>query len=220
MRYVTQIVLDKAVAAQRKLFGLYDWHQEAWKLFPGRPRDKRNHDDFNFLTRLDTGEYEFRLTVLSTVKPQKPDWCAQAWWREKEMPQNFFEQRRYLFKVVANPTHTLSRRDPAGNKKKHGSHYAITKPDELKEWITRKAEQGGFAICDEPRLEISPPVFHRLYKEDKKIQKEYAGGIVGVEFKGALEVKNREYFLKIVQNGIGRAKSFGFGMLILKPIVE
>lgn len=214
MRYVTQIVLDKAAATQQKLFGLYDWHHESWRLFPGRPRDKR---DF-FLTRLDADEHEFRLTVLSAVKPQKPDWCAQGWWREKEMPQAFFEQKRYLFKVAANPTRTLSRRDPSGNKKKHGSHYAIIESDELKEWIARKAEQGGFTICDEPRLEISPPVFHRLYKEDKKIQKEYEGGIVGVEFKGAIEVTNKENFLKTVREGIGRARGFGFGMLVLKPI--
>ncbi|MFH1876638.1 MAG: type I-E CRISPR-associated protein Cas6/Cse3/CasE [Candidatus Omnitrophota bacterium] len=213
MKYVTQLVVDKAVAARRRLFGLYEWHKEAWKLFPDRPLDKRE-----FLTRLDADEREFRLTILSTIKPQKPDWCTQGWWREKEMPQAFFEQKRYLFKVTANPTRTLSRRDPAGNKKKHGSHYAITKFDELKEWITRRGEQGGFTICDEPRLEISSPVFHRLYKEDKKNLKEYAGGIVGVEFKGALEVKNREYFLQTVRNGIGRARGFGFGLFVLKPI--
>lgn len=213
MKYATQIVVDKAVAANWRLFELYEWHQEAWKLFPGRPRDKRD-----FLTRLDVDEHEFRFTVLSGTKPQKPDWCAQEWWNEKEMPQSFFEQKRYLFKVVANPTRTLSRRDPAGNKKKHGSHYAITKPDELKEWIMRKGEQGGFTICNEPRLEISPPVFHRLYKDDKKLQKEYEGGIVGVEFKGALEVTNKENFLKTVREGVGRARGFGFGMLVLKPI--
>ncbi|MBU2102804.1 MAG: type I-E CRISPR-associated protein Cas6/Cse3/CasE [Candidatus Omnitrophota bacterium] len=213
MKYATRIVVDKSVAANRRLFELYEWHQEAWKLFPGRPRDKRD-----FLTRLDVDEYEFRFTVLSGTKPQKPDWCAQEWWNEKEMPQSFFEQKRYLFKVLANPTRTLSRRDPAGNKKKHGSHYAITEQEELKQWIIRKGEQCGFVVLDDPQLDISPPIFHRFYKEDKKIQKEYEGGIVGVEFKGALEVTNKESFLKAVREGIGRARGVGFGMLVLKPI--
>lgn len=214
MMYVTQIVLDKAIAAQQRLYGLYEWHQEVWKMFPGRPRDNRD-----FLTRLDSEERAFRFTVLSAVKPQKPDWCAQDWWREKEIPQTFFEQKRYLFKVMANPTRTLSRRDPAGNKKKHGSHYAITKPDELKVWILNKSKQYGFFILDNPRLEISPPVFHRLYKEDKKLQKEYEGEIVGVEFKGGLEVNDRESFMRTLRNGIGRARGFGFGMLVIKPIM-
>lgn len=214
MMYVTQISLGKTIAVQRRLYGLYEWHQEAWKMFPGRPRDNRD-----FLTRLDSDEREFRLTLLSVVKPQKPDWCAEDWWQEKEISQNFFEQRRYLFKVTANPARTLSRRDPAGNKKKHGSHYAITKTDELRTWIVNKGKQCGFFILDNPRLEISPPVFHRLYKEDKRLQKEYEGGIVGVEFKGGLEVNDRETFVKAVRNGIGRARGFGFGMFILKPIV-
>ncbi|MFA5117585.1 MAG: type I-E CRISPR-associated protein Cas6/Cse3/CasE [Candidatus Omnitrophota bacterium] len=213
MMYVSQITLDKAAASGRRLYGLYEWHQEAWRLFPGRTRDKRD-----FLTRLDAGEKDLRFTVLSVVKPQKPDWCVPAQWREKELTESFFGQSRYLFKVTVNPTRTLSYRDPTGNKKKNGSHYAITKQDELKAWITRKAEQGGFLVCDEPQLEILPPVFHRLYKADKKTQKEYEGGIVGVEFKGALEVKNTEVFLKTVKEGIGRAKGFGFGLFILKPI--
>lgn len=212
--YVTQITLDKAIAAQRRLYGLYDWHQEAWEMFPGRTRDNRD-----FLTRLDSDEREFRFTVLSAVKPQKPDWCAQDWWQEKEMPQTFFEQKRYLFKVMVNPTRTLSRRGPAGNRKKHGSHYAITKPNELKTWIVAKGKQCGFSILDNPRLEISPPVFHRLYKEDKKLQKEYEGRIVGVEFKGGLEINDREGFIRTVRNGIGRARGFGFGMLVIKPIM-
>lgn len=213
MMYVTQIALDKAIAAQRRLYGLYEWHQEAWKMFSGRPRDNRD-----FLTRLDADEREFRFTALSEVKPQRPDWCAQDWWQEKEIPQTFFEQKRYFFKVTVNPTRTLSRRNPAGNKKKHGSHYALTKPDELKAWIVNKGKQCGFSILNNPQLEISPPVFHRLYKEDKKLQKEYEGGIVGVEFKGALEVNDRENFIRTVRNGIGRARGFGFGMLVLKPI--
>ena len=169
MKYVTQIVVDKAIVANRQLFGFYEWHQEAWRLFPGRPRDKRD-----FLTRLDVDEHEFRFTVLSAVKAQKPDWCAREWWNEKEMPQSFFEQKRYLFKVMANPTKTLSRRDPAGKKKKHGSHYAITRLDELKTWIINKGKQYGFFILEEPKLEISPRCFTgftrkiRNYKKNTK----------------------------------------------------
>ena len=34
MKYVTQIVVDKAIVANRQLFGFYEWHQEAWRLFP------------------------------------------------------------------------------------------------------------------------------------------------------------------------------------------
>lgn len=211
MKYITQIILDKGVAAKRKLYGLYEWHQEVWKLFPGRERDKRNLD-FYFLTRLDEEEQEFRFTVISDIKPQKPDWYPEGCYREKEIPVSFFERRQYLFQLKVNPTRTLSHRSSSGQKKKNGSHYAITNVDELKKWFLKKAEENGFRVLDEPDLEIAKPVFYRLHKKDRE------GTIAGVEFKGALEVVNRENFVKTVREGIGRARGFGFGMLGLKPI--
>jgi len=130
----------------------------------------------------------------------------------KEIPATFFTQKKYLFQVLANPTKTLSNRDPKGNKKKHGSHYAITKPDEIREWFLRKAEQSGFRTLDVPQLDIGKPIFYKLHK------KEHEGTIIGVEFKGGLEVIKKENFLKVVREGIGRARGFGFGMLVLKPM--
>lgn len=208
MKYVTQVTLDKAVVANRGLCSLYDWHQEVWKLFPGRPRDKRD-----FLTRLDVNEHEFRFTIVSDSKPQKQDWYPAGCYREKKIPGSFFEWNKYLFQLTVNPTRTLSGRDPEGNKKKHGSHYAILKSEELRHWFQQKEVQCGFHVLEEPVLEISKPVFHKLHK------KEHEGVVVGVEFKGALEVANREKFLKTIHEGIGRARGFGFGLLILKPIV-
>ncbi len=40
----------------------------------------------------------------------------------------------------------------------------------------------------------------------------------GVQFRGTLEVTDREYFSKTYQAGIGSAKSFGFGLLLLAPL--
>ena len=207
MKYIIQVALDKAVAAKRGLFNLYDWHQEAWKLFPGKPRDKRD-----FLTRLDVDEREFRLTVVSDSKPQKPNWYPEGCYQNKEIPASFFEHKRYLFQLTVNPTRTLSGRDQKGNVKKHGSHYAVLKLEELRDWFKQKEVQGGFNVLEKQVLEISKPIFHKLFT------KEHEGVLVGVEFKGVLEVINRDNFLKTVHNGIGRARGFGFGLFILKPI--
>ena len=77
--FLTQALLDYATAARLRLRDIYDWHQAAWKAFPGR--DGRQRD---FLTRLDRLEEQeqFRLLIVSPVEPIRPDWCPadpEAW---------------------------------------------------------------------------------------------------------------------------------------------
>lgn len=208
MSYLSQITLDRTEAARQTLYGLYDWHAFSWLLFPGKKKD----DKRDFITRLDTAEHEFKFTVFSTNKPTMPSWCPSGCWKERAVPDSFFEKDRYLFKILTNPTKTLSKRGPKGNKKKHGSHYAITRRDDLRAWLFLKSEQHGFRVLGEPELEISPPVFCRLYRKSDE------GALVGVEFKGGLEVTDRKKFIRVAHEGIGRARGFGFGMLVLKPI--
>ena len=42
---------------------------------------------------------------------------------------------------------------------------------------------------------------------------------VGVRFRGVLNVTDKERFADAFRHGIGSAKGFGFGMLILKPVL-
>ena len=44
------------------------------------------------------------------------------------------------------------------------------------------------------------------------------GVVQGVEFCGVLEVTDRERFLQTFRGGVGSAKAFGFGMLVLAPL--
>jgi len=209
MSYISQIILNDAEAARKNLHGLYDWHRLSWSLFP----EKEKNDKRDFTTRLDTAENEFKFTILSTSKPTMPSWCTAECWKARTVPDLFYQKDRYLFKILANPTKTLSRRGPNGNKKENGSHYAITRRDDLLGWISRKGARNGFCVLKEPELEISPPVFFKLKRKKDE------GVLVGVEFSGALEVCERPKFIKAVHQGIGRARGFGFGMLVLKPIL-
>ncbi len=49
----------------------------------------------------------------------------------------------------------------------------------------------------------------------KKGQGGYHGG---VQFRGILEVTDREKFIETYHAGIGSAKGFGFGLLLLAPL--
>ena len=49
-------------------------------------------------------------------------------------------------------------------------------------------------------------------------QKEHSAYHGGVQFRGVLEVTDREHFIQTYQAGIGGAKGFGFGLLLLSPV--
>ena len=100
----------------------------------------------------------------------------------------------------------------------------LVKPEELRAWLIHKGKvrcrdqdtgldvPGGFRIVEEKPLEISPMVESHFRK---KGQSGYHGG---VQFRGILEVTDPERFIETYQSGIGSAKSFGFGLLLLAPI--
>jgi CRISPR system Cascade subunit CasE len=73
----------------------------------------------------------------------------------------------------------------------------------------------GFSVLDVPPLYVEPAQNHRFIKRHLK---EVPGFHVGVRFQGVLEVTNREEFKKAFTQGIGSAKGFGFGMLVIQPL--
>ena len=97
-------------------------------------------------------------------------------------------------------------------------------PDELRAWLLRKgnfrcqdqqtgqAVSGGFRLVEEKPLEVTPMVESHFCKNG---QSAYHGG---VQFRGILEVTSREDFIRTYREGIGSAKGFGFGLLLLAPI--
>jgi CRISPR-associated protein Cas6/Cse3/CasE subtype I-E len=44
------------------------------------------------------------------------------------------------------------------------------------------------------------------------------GVVQGIEFRGVLEVTDRARFFQTFRSGVGSAKAFGFGLLVLAPI--
>jgi len=61
-------------------------------------------------------------------------------------------------------------------------------------------------------LEISPMVESHFRKG------RMSGYHGGVQFRGAMEVTDRARFVETYESGIGGAKGFGFGLLLLAPI--
>jgi len=205
MTHLTQVTLDFATAARLRLRDSYDWHQAVWKAFPGRDGERRE-----FLTRLDQRREGFRLIVISPIKPTPPEWCPPESWQSKSIPESYFTRRRYTFQLCANPTRKVTKPGADGSPTKNGRRVPLATREELVAWISRKGEQGGFAV-DEDTLRTFPR--GREYFE----KQEMSGLHSAVEFQGVLTVTDQAKFHESIKRGIGSAKAFGFGLLVIAP---
>jgi len=226
MNWLTRMEIDAERARAEGIADSYTWHKKIWTCFPGQPDMERN-----FLTRIDLMEGAFRVWILSGVEPICPSWCQVEGFALNKVAPSFLSHRHYAFDVRVNPVKSLVQRDKNGQpllksngKRRPGKRVALTNQDELQAWLVRKGEvrsqegetgrpvPGGFRIVEERPLEISPMMESHFRK---KGQRGYHGG---VQFRGVLEVTDREHFTRTYQSGIGSAKGFGFGLLLLAPI--
>ena len=208
MTYITQVTLDFASAARLGLRDNYHWHQAVWKAFPGRDGEERK-----FLTRLDQYGDGFRLIIVSPIQPVRPEWCPadQECWKSKPIPETYFTRARYVFQLCANPTRKVSKQLPDGTLTKNGRRVPLTNREDLVEWIKRKGEQGGFAV--------DVAVLRAFSRGRQYFDKSGQPGLhSAVEFEGALTVTDPVIFHETFTRGIGSAKAFGFGLLMIAPV--
>jgi CRISPR system Cascade subunit CasE len=207
MNWLARMEISAETALAHGKSDSYGLHQLLWQCFPGEPDRKRD-----FLTRFDTLDGSFHLWVLSPSKPTRPDWCLPENFAIKEIASSFLSHRYYAFDLRANPVKCMVQRNVQGERIRHGKRVPLIKPDELRAWIDRKGDAGGFRIVEDKPLEIGPVVKSHFRK------KEEAACHGGVQFRGVLEVTDKKKFEETYYNGIGSAKGFGFGLLLLAPV--
>jgi len=210
---------------------IYSWHKGLWACFPNQPDAERD-----FLTRIDVSEGAFRFWILAEREPMRPDWCPPDGFALKEISPSFLMHRYYAFDLRANPVKSVAPRGIDGEplyrpdgKRMRSKRVPLVKPDDLHQWLIKKGKvrcrdqdtgldvPGGFQIMEKRPLEISPMQESYFRKKDKKNGKKHTAYHGGVQFRGVLEVTDREAFKQTWQSGIGSAKGFGFGLLLLAP---
>ena len=209
MSWLARLDIDAGDARAEGITDNYAWHKRVWECFPYIQDSKRD-----FLTRIDQLERGFRVWVMARQKPVHPKWCPPGAFALKEIAPSFWSHREYAFDLRANPTKRLSNRAVEGTSPGPGKRIPLTKPDDLRDWLRRKAAASGFAVREDKPLEIGPMVESHFRKAGHSA---YHGG---VQFRGILEVTDREKFSMAYHAGIGSAKSFGFGLLLLAPVIE
>jgi CRISPR system Cascade subunit CasE len=190
--------LSRKDLAALKVTDEYSLHRIVYDLFPEREGNESGRD---FLYADKGGDFRERIVlILSHRSPTEP---TAGRIESREVSYSFLSQDRYAFEVVMNP----SRRDS-----KTGKTVAIRGETELRDWFAEKSSAWGFSI-EATRLEVSRiGVQSFAHKDDGMIVHGRA------TFSGILEVTNRPAFIGSFENGIGRCRGFGFGLLQIRPI--
>lgn len=215
MSWLARVNLDYETIARQRIRDCYDWHQRAWDLFPGRPEGYPRP----FLFRVIEKNEGCDLWLMCKEEPTKPEWADAEAWKISPVNVGFPHHRRYRFDLLANPTRRDEKRDCwEGRERERGKHRRFNLPsaEEQHRWIESKAKQHGFRLLEEAEdgllLDIDPRRdFH--FNRDKR-----PGLHIGVRYRGCLGVTDPAEFAKAFAQGIGPAKSFGFGLLLLQPI--
>jgi CRISPR system Cascade subunit CasE len=154
----------------------------------------------SFLFREKQGDrFGRRILILSTDKPINPEFGTI---QIKDVHPSFFDKDLYKFSVRMNPVKRLSRSKRC---------EAITGVDEILSWFLGKSSQYGFSVLSET-LELTGKGVQQFDKGEQRIIHNYA------DITGVLRVEERKIFISSIKKGIGRGKSFGFGLLELIPI--
>ncbi len=113
--------------------------------------------------------------------------------------------RRFLFRLKANTTKRLSAKSPGVIAGQVGKRVPVRGDDARRQWLSRHAAVSGFDLdLGSVRITELPA----------------AGGsggkrvtVAGAVFDGVLVVSDQEKFRLALQQGIGPAKAYGFGLL-------
>lgn len=211
--FLTEITLHDEAAARLFPSNPYNWHQTVWRFFPGRQQR-------DFLYRVDYSSRSLRLLILSADRPTSPFSENCAVFKCREVPESFLSHTYYRFQVRVNPTRRIHVDARTGQRVEGGMRVPVTGEEELIMWLKRKGESAGFSLPaidapDDPRFHLSVLPETRLHFKKKGNARAHHAS---VQFTGVLRVEDASLFRKSFLQGIGSAKSFGFGLIMLQPL--
>lgn len=198
--YLSQLVLNtRQTWVLRELGNAHQFHQRIMQAFPDEADRDAPRQDWQILFRQEPDQDV--VLVQSTVEP---DWSKlpEGYLLRHQVKslslgaEQFPAGQVFQFRLRANP----SKRDPK-TKKTIGLYH---RPDQLA-WLERQGDRCGFQLHSADVIP-SPNVFGRKAKA-APIR------ITTALFHGVLVVTAPEAFLASLQQGIGRGKSYGCGLL-------
>lgn len=191
----------------------YDVHRHLWRMFPGENREPRRNGEesrqgFLFRTEESRPGRVTRLLVQSRKPPKAVPDLALMGTRELN-PQPVFGQR-LGFLLTANPIKTIMdvEREAKSGKRSEKCRVPLIREEEQRAWLERKL--AGAALIDAATVLAQPSLHFRKGNR--------GGKLATVTFEGVLQVADPVLLVSLMSNGIGPAKAFGCGLLLVRRL--
>lgn len=195
----------------------YKEHQVLWKLFNDDPTAQRD-----FIYRYEPHNNNPSYYIVSKREPRDLDSIWDI--RTKPYTPHLLAGQRFSFLLRVNPVKTKDgKRHDIVMYEKHRIDYKNLKEDKRpahqaviekagSAWITSREKQYGFSV-DEAAMVIDGYQTHvSSYKKGNKIR--YST----LDYRGILTVTEVVGFEKVLMEGIGKAKAFGCGLMLIRRV--
>lgn len=227
MSYFSRITLDASNYQANHLLrrisqNSYHEHQALWQLFPNDSDASRD-----FLYRTEQRHLQRVIYMLSAREPE----AVEGWLVESKPYQPAISDGEELaFSLRVNPV--VTRKDDTGKRHRHdvvmNAKREIaykTTPCEKQpalslliqkvgvEWLAKRSEKAGFEF-NKQVVTIESYDQHQSYKQSNKGAIRYST----MDMMGVLKVVDAEKFKVALHNGIGPAKAFGCGLMLIRRL--
>jgi len=191
----------------------YDFHRQLWRLFPGEAKEIRRSDEEErqgFLFRVEenpTGR-PARFLVQSRILPQVT--VGLIILGTRELSPKPVAGQRLGFLLTANPIKTITdmQREAKPGKTSEKCRVPLIREIDQRDWLTRKLADAA-EIADASLLPHVPIYFRKGNR---------GGKLATVTFNGMLTVRHPERLIELLENGVGPAKGFGCGLLLVRRL--
>lgn len=237
---LSRLMLDPfSRRVQKELSAPYEMHRTLCHAFPGL--SKPQWEAVRVLFRADEDDNRLSLLVQSHIAP---DWSAFAAHLNgryllavpavKEWEPRFEAGQSLRFRLQANPVFA-----PKEDGAKNGTRRGLYREAERLDWLKRQGETHGFEMAlvattlrrtddkqlifrgrehDELTLDLPLCEVTDLNDSRRFASPSQKDQFSAARFDGLLRVSDPEKFARAVENGIGKARGFGFGLLSVAPL--
>lgn len=208
--YISQVEIDinnrKKMAELNHLGAYHSWVENSF------PDEIKRNERTRKLWRIDNILGKKKLLVVSEKKPDKEAFekygvkDSSATKDYSGYINSLDMSKTMKFRATLNPVISVKSDD-----RQRGRVFPHVTVEQQMNYIINLAMRNGFTI-DKSNLEITKRSFEKLKKTNQKTI-----DISKVTFEGLLNVNDKEKFIEVLEEGIGKKKAYGCGLLTVIP---